>query len=55
MLADILLKTNKLLPVHKAVNKENVKGLLFFDVFICILCVYLIYNVRIMSVLHLYN
>ena len=24
MLADILLKTNKLLPVHKAVNKENV-------------------------------
>lgn len=54
MLADILLKTNKLIPVHKAVNKENVKGC-SFDIFICILRVYLIYNVRIMSVLHLYN
>ena len=55
MLADILLKTNKLLPVHKAVNKEYVKRLLFFDIFICILRVYLIYNTHIMSVLHLYN
>ena len=37
MLADILLKTNKLLPVHKAVNKENVKRLLFSFVY----CVYI--------------
>ena len=52
MLADILLKTNKLIPVHKAVNKENVDLL---DIFICILRVYLIYNTHIMSDLHLYN
>ena len=51
MLADILLKTNKLLPVHKAVNKENVKRLLF-SIFSF---VYLIYNTHIMSVLYLYN
>lgn len=55
MLADILLKTNKLIPVHKAVNKENVKRFALFDIFICILRVYLIYNTHIMSDLHLYN
>lgn len=40
MLADILLKTNKLLPVHKAVNKENVKRLLF-SIFSFVYCVYI--------------
>ena len=29
MLADILLKTNKLIPVHNEVINENVKWLLF--------------------------
>ena len=53
MLADILLKTNKLIPVHKAVNK--CKKIALFDIFICILRVYLIYNTHIMSVLYLYN
>ena len=40
MLADIVLKTNKLIPVHKAVNKENVKRLLF-SIFSFVYCVYI--------------
>lgn len=55
MLADILLKTNKLIPVHKAVNKENVKRLLFSIFSFVYIRVYLIYNTHIMSDLHLYN
>ncbi len=40
MLADILLKTNKLLPVHKAVNKENVKKVALFRCFhLYIVCI----------------
>lgn len=39
MVANILLKTNKLIPVHKAVNKENVKGCSFRYFHLYIACI----------------